>query len=159
MAGAASWAHGGARTAFGKPAACRSVTARLLGRCLIVRTRDKRHAEHDEKDSFASAWPAMRREAAVAALVASETAALVALAAAWATDSRFKSRRSGRDGHARLLVRWSRRCDLVTDCFIASCVPTDIRIPSTRPCSLRRNHIVARARLRCRHRARRRSGV
>ena len=31
--------------------------------------------------------------------------------------------------------------DFVTDCFIASCVPIDIRTPSTRPYSLRRNLI------------------
>jgi len=31
--------------------------------------------------------------------------------------------------------------DFVTDCFIASSVPIDIRTPSTRPCSLRRNLI------------------
>ena len=31
--------------------------------------------------------------------------------------------------------------DFVTDCFIASSVPFDIRTPSTRPCSLRRNLI------------------
>jgi hypothetical protein len=33
--------------------------------------------------------------------------------------------------------------DFVTDCFIASCVSIDIRIPSTRPCSLRK--ILSRA--------------
>jgi len=60
-----------------------------------------------------------------------------------ATHSRFKSRRSGRDGHARLLCVGAvgEFFDFVTDCFIASSVPIDIRTPSTRPCSLRRNLI------------------
>ena len=55
----------------------------------------------------------------------------------------LKSRRSGRDGHARLLCVGAvgEFFDFVTDCFIASCVPIDIRTPSTRPYSLRRNLI------------------